>query len=619
MRQPHFKEKLQYWFDNVMSKGMLSLIGLLALITAVVIAIAGIIVAMLPEVEGAGVISSMWLSLMHAIDAGTIAGDSGGFLFMLVMSVVTLCGLFITSMLIGVIGAGLEDKMNSLRKGRSQVLEQNHVILLGFNENALNILQELVLANENQKDAVVVVMDNQDKGEMEETIAQRIPDTKTTRIICRTGSMDNLGDVGICSPDSCRSIIVNGENDFMSIKAILACATVLENSGNTDAYITALIHSQENMAAARIAGNGRVEVFFFQDSVARIMAHTCRQPGMSLVFTNLLSYNGDEIYVEHIPAVAGKTMEEANLFFPKSTVIGLVQDGQPKLNPPVSTKIGAEDKLILIAADDGVSIPSAQPATFNASLLAPKSEVHTTPQNILILGSNQLLEQVVAELDCYAAPGSQVVVAAPAEHLSACNLPEQGQLKNLKLAVRPGDIFQRACLQELLAVKPDNVLILSSQDADPQESDSRTLLLLLQLRDIARATGVKFSVTSEMCSVENQGLAEVTKVTDFVISSNIVALMMTQISQAREQFTILDDLLSDEGSELYMKGAARYVKLGEPVDFYTMGAAASRYNEVAVGYKKVRSEGEFDIVLNPPKAATVTLCQGDCLIVLAEK
>lgn len=28
MRQPHFKEKLQYWFDNVMSKGMLSLIVL---------------------------------------------------------------------------------------------------------------------------------------------------------------------------------------------------------------------------------------------------------------------------------------------------------------------------------------------------------------------------------------------------------------------------------------------------------------------------------------------------------------------------------------------------------------------------------------------------------------
>ena len=243
MRNPSWKDKVRYWFDNLMSKGTLSLIVLLAAITFVVIAIAGIIVALLPEVEGAGVLSSMWLSLMHAIDAGTIAGDSGGFLFMLVMSVVTLCGLFITSMLIGVIGAGLEDKMNSLRKGRSQVLERNHVILLGFNENTLNILRELIVANENHKDAVVVVMDNQDKSEMEDSIAQRIGDTKTTRIICRTGSMDNLGDVGICSPHTCRSIIVNAEDDFMSVKAILACATVLENSGNRDAYITALIHS----------------------------------------------------------------------------------------------------------------------------------------------------------------------------------------------------------------------------------------------------------------------------------------------------------------------------------------------------------------------------------------
>ncbi len=141
---------------------------------------------------------------------------------------------------------------------------------------------------------------------------------------------------------------------------------------------------------------------------------------------------------------------------------------------------------------------------------------------------------------------------------------------------------------------------------------------LLQLRDIAAKTGLKFSVTSEMRSVENQELAQVTKVTDFVVSSNITALMMTQISQAREQFVILDDLLSDDGSELYMKDAGRYVQLGESVDFYTIGAAATQYGEIVVGYKKYQDDGEFDIVLNPPKAATVVLRQGDSLILLAE-
>ena len=616
MKNPSWKDKLQYWFDNLMSKGSLSLIGLLAVITAIVIAIAGVIVALLPDAEGAGVLSSIWFSLMHAIDAGTIAGDSGSFLFMLIMAIVTLCGLFITSMLIGVIGSGLEDKMNSLRKGRSQVLEQNHVIIFGFNENALNILRELILANENHKNSVVVVMDNQDKSEMEDVISQRIQDTKTTRIICRTGSMDNLADVEICSPSTCRSIIINAEDDFMSVKAILACATVLENSGNTEAYITALIRSEENVDAAKIAGKGRVEVFYFQNSIARIMAHTCRQPGMSSVFTNLLSFEGDEIYIEEIPSMAGKTIAEANLFFPKSTLIGLVQDGMPKLNPPVATKIAPNDKLILIAEDDGVSIPTKEAGIVNKSLFAPIASSSAPLQKTLILGCNELLQQVVTELDCYLASNAPVIIAALEEDLSKNQLPEQSQLKNVALDIRSCNIFQRSCLEELLGSKPDNVLILT--DSENEESDARTLLLLLQLRDIAAKTGLKFSVTSEMRSVENQELAQVTKVTDFVVSSNITALMMTQISQAREQFVILDDLLSDDGSELYMKDAGRYVQLGESVDFYTIGAAASQYGEIALGYKKFRTDGEFDIILNPPKASTVVLSKGDSLILLAE-
>ena len=616
MKNPSWKDKLQYWFDNLMSKGSLSLIGLLAVITGIVIAIAGCIVALLPDAEGAGVLSSIWFSLMHAIDAGTIAGDSGSFLFMLIMAIVTLCGLFITSMLIGVIGSGLEDKMNALRKGRSQVLEQNHVIIFGFNENALNILRELILANENHKNSVVVVMDNQDKSEMEDVISQRIQDTKTTRIICRTGSMDNLADVEICSPSTCRSIIINAEDDFMSVKAILACATILENSGNTEAYITALIRSEENVDAAKIAGKGRVEVFYFQNSIARIMAHTCRQPGMSSVFTNLLSFEGDEIYVESIPSMAGKTLAEANLYFPQSTLIGLVQDGMPKLNPPVATKIAPQDKLILIAQDDGVSIPTKEAGIVNKSLFAPITNASAILQKTLILGCNELLQQVVTELDCYLASNAPVIIAALEEDLSKNQLPEQSQLKNVALDIRSCNIFQRSCLEELLGSKPDNVLILT--DSDNEESDARTLLLLLQLRDIAAKTGLKFSVTSEMRSVENQELAQVTKVTDFVVSSNITALMMTQISQAREQFVILDDLLSDDGSELYMKDAGRYVQLGESVDFYTIGAAATQYGEIALGYKKFRDDGEFDIVLNPPKSSTVILSKDDSLILLAE-
>jgi hypothetical protein len=122
-----------------------------------------------------------------------------------------------------------------------------------------------------------------------------------------------------------------------------------------------------------------------------------------------------------------------------------------------------------------------------------------------------------------------------------------------------------------------------------------------------------------MRSVENQELAEVTKVTDFVISSNITALMMTQISQTREQFEILDDLLSDTGSELYMKIAHRYVQCDKPVDFYTVCASANRYGEIAIGYKKILFDGEFEIVINPPKDKQIIFTKDDCLILVAEE
>ena len=255
MKKYTWQEKFQYHFDNMMSRGTISLIGLLFGITMLVVLLAGVLVGIINPDDGVG--SSMWLSLMHAIDAGTLAGDDGNWLFLLVMTLVTICGLFITSMLIGILNAGIEDKMTSLQKGKSLILESNHTVILGFNENALNMISELITANENQKDEVIVVMDDVDKTTMEDAIHQWIGDTKTTRIICRSGQVDRFADLSICSLETCRSIILNLEDDARTIKAILACVHLLEKSDNEDAYISAMIHEAGNMEAAQIAGKDR--------------------------------------------------------------------------------------------------------------------------------------------------------------------------------------------------------------------------------------------------------------------------------------------------------------------------------------------------------------------------
>lgn len=618
MKKASWKDKLRYRFDHLMSQGTASLMVLLFAITAVVVVISGVLSALLDGESGGTVFKSMWASLMHALDAGTLAGDEGSFLFILLMTMVTVCGLFITSMLIGIINAGIESKMDSLRKGRSLVLEKNHVILLGFNENALNILRELIIANENQKDSAIVVMDDCDKSEMEELIHQRIKEMKTTRIICRSGRMDSFADLTICSPETCRSIIVNAADDFMTIKAILASANVLENGGNTQAHITALIRDETHLEAAKIAGGGRAEVLYFQSTIARIMAHTCRQPGMSTVFTDLLGYDGDEIYVEQISGAAGYAMAEINLFFPHSTVIGIVRNDVAMVNPPMETVITEDDRLILIAWDDGISAPDMQPATVDESAFAPVEELKACAQKTMILGCNALLRKVLIEQDAYAAPGSVVILAAEEERLNPAYLPAPSELKNITLDVRACNIFSRCELEALINEYPENVLLLTDPQDEDDEADARTLMLLLHLREIARNHPAVFTVTSEMRSIQNQELAQVTRVNDFVISSNITALMMAQISQTRKQYAVLEDLLDEEGSELYMKPASHYVVCDKAVDFYTVGAAAARYGEIAVGYKKVCADGDLNIVLNPPKKSIVTFSEKDCLIVIAE-
>ena len=616
MKKHTWREKFQYHFDNIMSRGTISLIGILFAITALVVVITGILAGVMDKESGMNVGKSVWMSLMHAIDAGTLAGDSGNWQFLVLMTVVTICGLFITSMLIGILNTGIEEKMTALQKGKSLVLEKNHIVLLGFNENTLNILSELIIANENQKDEVVVVMDDMDKTEMEDMIHHRIPNTKTTRIICRSGKVDHFADLKICSLDTCRSVIMNIDEDARTIKAIMACVNLLDKCDNKDAYVTAIIRDERNLQVAQIAGGTRAEIIYFKRTIARLMAHSSRQPGISTVFTDLLGYEGDEIYVEHIDGAEGHTVAELNLYFPKSIVIGIVNNGVPKVNPEQNTIVKADDQLIIIEEDDGVSKMQPKAASVDRRAFSENGNMKNPPQRSLILGSSELLGFVLEELDNYVSPGS-VVVAANMEWKEGMNLSEHMTFKNLQLEQRTCDIFTRDVIEELLSEKPENVLILTDSECDDDEADARTLMLLLHLSNIAEQTGQKFTVTSEIRDVENQELAQVTRVNDFVVSSNITALMMTQISQNRQQRAILEDLLDDDGSEFYRKPISRYLKCDQPVDFYTVSAAAARYGEIAVGYQKVK-DGKLSTVSNPEKSEMITFSPEDALIVIAE-
>lgn len=607
-----FKEIVRYKFDNLMSRGTIVLVSMLFLITAVVVVVTGVLGAAINKDFTTG--NTIWQSLMHALDAGTLAGDdTSNVLFVILMSVVTICGIFVTSILIGIISTGFEQKLTDLRKGTSKVIESGHTVVIGFNDSIYTILSELIEAGENRKRNCIVILGEEEKDVMEDSIKGHIEDFRTTTIVVKSGKLTEDYILARASIETSKSIIINQEDDFSVIKIILATVNYLKskNAFNKDLHITSMIYNKANLDAAKIAGEGKAEVLFFKDALSRIIAHTCRQPGLSTVLTGFFTFSGDEFYFENFPELAGKTFGDTLNLFEESTVVGLGQDGQVLLNPSMDTILKSEDYVIHLAIDDNTSKPGHVP-NVDLSVAVSVKGSESENLNVLVLGYNHHLPDILAELDNYAEKGSTVTVAG----LELPGIFAERQYENINVITRDCDIYNRTELDKLIEGRTVDILLLSDLECSNDVADAKTLLLLIQLRDIGKKRNLEFNITSEMCSVSNQKLAQVANVNDFVVGNTITNLMITQVAENRKLALLFEDLLDADGSELYMKKASRYVKTNEETDFYTITEIAKNRNEIVVGYKKRTADGN-QIRINPKKSDRISFSSEDYLVLIA--
>src|ERR1051326_8713341 len=101
------------------------------------------------------------------------------------------------------------------------------------------------------------------------------------------------------------------------------------------------------MEAAELVGNDETIFVLSSDLISRITAQTCRQSGLSVVYSELLQFEGDELYFQQEPKLAGKTYKEALHAYETSSVIGIfTKDEEVLINPPMDTKFNSGDSVI---------------------------------------------------------------------------------------------------------------------------------------------------------------------------------------------------------------------------------------------------------------------------------
>lgn len=627
--------RLRYEFDKSMSAGPIALIGWLAVISVVLIALAALVLAVTgiaPDGAGRlGFVEAMWASLMRTLDAGTMGGDSG-WGFRIVMLAVTIGGIFVVSTLIGILSSGIEGKLEQLRKGRSKVLESDHTIILNWSPSIFDIVSELAIANLSRKHPRIVIMADRDKVEMEDEIAAKVPNLRNTRVICRSGDPTDLYDLTLVSPQSSRSIIVlspesddheRNDPDSQVVKTILAL--VNDPARRAAPYrIAAEIRDGKNAELARTVGGQEVQLVLADDLIARIVVHSSRQSGLSAVYSELLDFDGCEIYTIDQPELAGNSFGDAIMAYESSTLIGMCDvDGRVFLNPPMDTQFQPGLKAIVIAEDDAAIRITTTGVTVDPAAIAAPRHLDKQAERTLMLGWNHRAPIIASELSRYVAPGSLLTIAADVpgleDEVAAMQLPGG----NLHIEFAVIDTTHRPTLEALNVPSYDHVLVLGYSDQmEPQPTDTRTLVTLLHLRKIAEAAGRHINVVSEMIDVRNRELAEVTRTDDFVVSNKLVSLMLAQASENDNLSAIFDDLLDEAGSEIYMRPVEHYIELGRPVNFYTVVQACRQRGEVAIGYVRRRdgSAGRRNmggVVVNPKKSEALLYAHGDRLVVLA--
>ena len=402
--------------------------------------------------------------------------------------------------------------------------------------------------------------------------------------------------------------------DMATIKSALA---LVNNPNRLDKpyHIVAEIQHEENLEAAHLVSESEVRWIMASDVMSRIMVQTARQSGLSQIFVELLDFDGDEIYFKPAEELVGKTYLTAQHAFVNSTVIGVFRKSEVLLNQKPTSKILSGDQLILIAPDDS-EIRLEEEISWDAKAISTTKPATAKPDKTLILGTNANLDVIISELGEYVAPKSNLNVVSKNQAGGA------SKVGKLNVKYTQGDPTSRKVLESLDISSYDHIMVLADRDLGDQEADAHTLITLLQLRDMAKELGKSFNIVSEMLDDKNRKLAERTEADDFIVSDQLIGLMMSQVSENGDLEDVFRYLFSSDGSEISLQPAAWYVKPGVEVNMHALIEAAAKRGETAIGYRvkseQTVSEKRFGIYLNPNKDANFKLVQGDRVIVLAE-
>ena len=611
MKQFKLKDRLQYWLDKKMARGTVSMIRVLVTATAVFVLLASIIMLIFKLGESEGFIANVWDVLITTIGEEWPHSGDGSLGYVIMTSLAACMGLMFTSILIGIITSGIEERLNEMRKGTSKVLERGHTVVLGFTPGEYSLIKEIVEGYSGRRGTVVVAEDSP-REDMENLIYENVNVPSKVDVICRTIDITDQSELACCSPAWASSVVISpGDNDRV-LKTALSVESALSNDPDTKTKIIATVQNSKYVIQQRRGEESNLIMLSTGDIVARLIAHCSTQPGLSGVFTDIFNYEGSEFYEEKVPGTIGKTFGEVVQIANGGSVVGISNKNGIRLNPPPGLRLRADDKIVYFGDNRG-SLSLEE----NYDYERPVSKDIPEPvgvKNLIIIGFNETLTTILRELP---ERRHDVTVVTNKADAAQRAINRARSREEINVTVQDIDLSDSEILEN--AVKEmDYVVLLSDRSLEDDEADTEIMLMLFKLHDIRERLGLSFSITAEMKREKNRELVFLKDPTDFIIASNISSMIMAQIAGNFRLRYLFDELLSNRGSEIYLRTAESIGCSDERITIREVRHRAIEFGYLVMGYL-LRERGEGDLHMDPDPESKVTLRPDDYLVVVGRK
>jgi len=570
---------------------------------------------------------------------------------------VTVCGLIILSLLLGIVTDMFTTKMAEIKQGVSKVVEGGHVVILGYTECTRCLLEELANARESEGGGMFVILAQEKKEDVESQLYGNELNILNSRIVVRSGNPCVIRDLHKVAANSAAQVVILSdtsvppeEADAKSIRTLLALMT---KGWPTNGRIIVQCATEANRALFMNIYSGKaVEVVVVGNIVAKLMAQTSRQNGLASVFGMMLGFDGDEFYNAEWPELVGHTFREATFKIPEAVVLGVfTAKGACMLNPGWDYEIQEGDEVIVLAEDnDTYSVAEEpyysftesehQPLTVerNVSVASLRERVprEKVPTKTLIIGWNNNIGPLLLTLDAMVARGSTITIYSPRpvqeRETDIAKLEQRFGHKLVAveithMCIDEEEASSRIELQRLNHHEHDSIFILA-EGATRARADERTMAVLTQLTNIGAQISEEeekkpFDPVVEMCEDSTAEHLKMCGFDNFVHSNSLVSQALAAVTEEPKVNAIYHDLMSNKNNTFEFRSFKDFLPEGEKEpEMLSFGEAAHRISlagDIALVAWSAGTPEQREWVMNPKDKVTPRAWTPDDRVVVVRR